>query len=121
VTAIVSPIATGGGGGGGTANAQNIRGQTTGLAPAATATLASTVAGSRKLRGLKVHGTVDGEAWIEVDGNELFGTRERISRVMNAYAIFPNPEVVSAGSTIALRVTNTSSVAGDFAGTLFAE
>ena len=120
MTAIVQP-ASAGGGGGGVANAQNVRGSITGLAPTATQTLVSTTVGSRKLRGFKVHGTTDGEAWVELDAVPLAGIRERLSRVIPAYVVMPNPEVLSAGATLALRVRNEGVVSGDYEGTLFAE
>jgi hypothetical protein len=119
VTAIVQPVA--GSGSGGAANAQNVRGSIAGLAPSGTQDIVSVVAGSRKLRGFKAHGTTDGEMWVEVDGSPLEGIRSRFSRVLDGYLVMPNPEAIAPGSTIALVVQNTSIVSGDYEGTIFAE
>lgn len=118
MTAIVQPIASGGGA---AANAQNVRGSTVGLAPGATQTLCSVVAGTRKIRGFVVHASVDCEAWIELDSVPMEGFRSRGNRVDKAYLVLPNPEPVSAPVMIALLVQNTGGVAGDYEGTLFAE
>jgi hypothetical protein len=120
MTAIVQPVA-GSSGGGGAPNAQNVRGSLVGLAPLGTQTIASVVAGTRKLRGFKVNGSTDGEMWIEVDNVPLAGIRSRFSRVLDGYLVMPNPEVIAAGSVIALLVQNTGPVAGDYEGTIFAE
>lgn len=118
MTAIVQPVASGGGA---AANAQNVRGSTVGLAPGATQTLCSVVAGTRKIRGLVVFATADCEAWIEIDTVPMDGFRSRGNRVDKAYLVLPNPEPVSATALIALKVQNTGIVSGDYEGTLFAE
>lgn len=122
MTAIVMPAFSGGtGGGGSVAVADNERGQVAGLAPSATADLVSSVVGTRRLRGFSVHGSTDAEAWVEIDGVPLSGIRARLSRVLMAYVILPNAEVLLPASTIKLRVQNMGTTAGDFEGTLFAE
>lgn len=118
MAAIVQQTASGSSG---NANAQNARGNIVGLAPTGIQTITSAVVGTRKLRGFSVHGTTDGEAWVEADSVELDGIRARISRVLPAYLVMPNPEVLAADVVLALRVQNTGPVAGDYSGTLFAE
>jgi hypothetical protein len=120
MTALVGPI--GGGSTGGVASAVNQRGTTSGLAPLATATLVSFVAGTTKLRGFTVFGDTDAEVWVEVDGAPLAGIRARHSRVLPAYIVLPNPENYSSPTAVvALRVQNTGATAGDFQGTLLGE
>jgi len=119
MTAIVQPVA--GGSSGGAPNAQNVRGSISGLAPSGIQTIVSVAVGTRKLRGFKVHGSTDGEMWVEVDNVPLEGIKARFSRVNEGYLVMPNPEVIAAGSVIALRVENTGPVSGDYEGTIFAE
>lgn len=123
MTAIVQPVSTGGGGGGGSvAEARNVRGAITGLAPDATQTICSVQAGTRKLRGFVVHGDTDATVWIEVDNAPMLGLVARFSRVLPAYVVLPNPEPYGDPSaTVALRVRNEGTVAGDFEGTLLGE
>lgn len=107
--------------------ARNVRGHAAGLAPMATATLVSTVVGTRRLRGFSVHGTTDGLAWVEVDGDALDGVVARFTRVLPALLLLPNPEEYpSDAATVELKVRNDSGtaitgVSGDYEGTLFGE
>jgi hypothetical protein len=107
--------------------ARNVRGHLSGLAPAATGTLLSQVVGTRRLRGLSVHGTTDGLAWVEVDGEALDGLVARFSRVLPAFLLLPNPEEYPGeGSVVVLKVRNESGdaitgVSGSYEGTLFGE
>lgn len=120
MTAIVVPVS--GSGAGGVPNAANQRGAVSGLAPLATATLVSFVAGSTKLRGFAVFGDTDAEVWVEVDATPLAGLRARHSRVLPAYMLLPNPEAYASPlAVVSLRVRNVGSVAGDFEGTLMGE
>jgi hypothetical protein len=120
MTAVVQPAVTGGGSGGGVPDARNGHGDASGLAPAATATLVS-LTGTRKIRGFNVHGETDGLAWIELNGAPLPGLVARFSRVLPAYIVLPNPEPVGLFDTVALKVRNDGSAAGDFEGVFFGE
>lgn len=120
MTAIVVP--TSGAGAGGTANAVNYHGSTSGLAPLATATLVSFIAGATKLRGFSVFGDNDAEVWVEDNNVPMAGIRARHSVTKPAYLVLPNPEAYSSPTTVVtLKVQNIGGVAGAFEGTLMGE
>jgi hypothetical protein len=120
MTAVMLPIG-GSGGSGAAPYARNNRGNA--LVPGgATVTLVSFTAGTHRLRGFTVEGDTDGFAWIEVDGVPLDGMAARHSRVLDAYRALPNAEAYASPlSVVALKVTNTDSVAHEFAGVVFGE
>lgn len=87
-----------------------------------TVTLVSFVAGSTLLRGFHVEGEGDAFVWIEVDAVALDGMAAKHSIVKEAYRILPNPEpFASAGSIVALKVTNLNSTAVEYQGVVFGE
>ncbi len=120
MTAIVEPI--GSSTSAGVAPARNMRGSVASVTPAATQTVVSFTAGTRRLRGFSLYGTTDALAWIEVDGSPLEGLVARHSRVLPAYLVLPNPEAYpSASSVVALRVLNEGTTSSDFEGVIFGE
>lgn len=122
MTAIAVPIASGSGGGD-LPLARNEHGEATALAPLATATLVSMVAGSALFRGFYVYGTVEAICWLEVDGTPLAGYRKRINSIEHtATVIIPNPEpYASPTAVVELKVLNDQDVSGDFSGALLGQ
>jgi hypothetical protein len=119
MTAVMVPAA--GGSGSGTTIAKNNRGRAV-VPGSSTVTLVSFVAGTHRLRGFQVEGEGDGFVWIEIDGTPWDGLAARKTVAKDAYRILPNPEAYPTSSTIvALKVTNSSTVASEFEGVVFGE
>lgn len=107
-------------GGSSSATAVNYRGSAN-VVPGATVTLVSFTAAGERLRGFRVEGDGDAQAWVEVNGSVLPGTAARRSVVKVAEALLPLAETLTPGVIVALRVRCDSSVTSAFDGTLYTE
>lgn len=104
------------------ATANNTYGTATSITTGATATIVNITSSTAnfKLRGFNVTGTTDGKFFIDINSSIKYIGRTN-GAVKSLLLQLPNPDIVTTGSQVRLRVINEGDVTGDFEGTLLAE